>query len=345
MSKRGDQPSCGVQIHQCHPLDLGRLQRPGRQVVLTDPTAIEDHLDGVVPTEIGRHPVHDEQSADGKLDAEFLSDFANRALSRRLVRLDDAARQFPIGLELGLAEQHPTDLIPKQTCAIRRFFGSAEFITPEKPCGPYVWSEASRANRQTSPYKPSGRSIAWRRIPSIRKPARSTPRRAPTSSAGTDTSRRRKPRFCRASSAAVLRARISESGLTAPCHVKVAMPLSTTLTEISTSLTLEVSQPLVVRPVPDWWAMRGSPGCSVTRGSLGCSVTRGSLGRLTKTRPPAWIAGDLALLSMPRPLTLCAVMPPWRLRGRRVSPSPVRGPAPHRVRAQASATPHQAGGS
>ena len=28
--------------------------------------------------------------------------------------LDDAARQFPIGLELSLAEQHPTDLISKQ---------------------------------------------------------------------------------------------------------------------------------------------------------------------------------------------------------------------------------------
>ena len=64
-----------------------------------------------------------------------------------------------------------------RTWAIRRFFGSAEFITPEKPCGPWVWSDASRAKRQMSPYEPSGRSTASRRIPSKRKPERSTARR------------------------------------------------------------------------------------------------------------------------------------------------------------------------
>src|SRR5215204_3910853 len=37
------------------------------------------HLDRVVPTEIGRHPVHDEEPADGQLDAELLSDLADRS--------------------------------------------------------------------------------------------------------------------------------------------------------------------------------------------------------------------------------------------------------------------------
>ena len=71
----------------------------------------------------------------------------------------------------------------------------------------------------------------------------------------------------------MLRARISESGLTAPCQLKVAMPLSKTLTEISTSVTLEVSRPLVARGLPDWRAMRASLGCSATRASLGCSAS------------------------------------------------------------------------
>ena len=96
------------------------------------PVGEDDGLDGVQPVpdpvEVGedqvdpglvvlgeQHPaVHDEQPADGHLDAELFGDLADRALSRRLVRFDDAARQFPVGLEPGFAEQHPADRIPQQ---------------------------------------------------------------------------------------------------------------------------------------------------------------------------------------------------------------------------------------
>ncbi len=55
-----------------------------------------------------RYPIHAQQLADTKIKAELFGDFALYCLMWRFVGLGHAARHGPIGLVLGVNEQHPT---------------------------------------------------------------------------------------------------------------------------------------------------------------------------------------------------------------------------------------------